>query len=244
MKDFEVSLIAVMLLMTGCASIRQVRGPVWFVPAENTSIYGVGVNVFTLSEVKNADVNGARIELIGPGVLIPLVPDTSAPCWETREEYLENLSAPGEDVRGLEISGAGTVIRGHVVGVSLGLLGSIKNKVTGLVGTLGWNTARDVTGIQFGGFNTTYRTAGIQIGCDNRASELHGIQIGMTNGCRDGHGIQIGLWNSNERRSLPFINWAWHRREVRVEPEDEAAPSAEAPEPIIVIRERPPGGSL
>ncbi len=206
-------LLGLVLISSGCASTMTTRGPVWYVPAENTCVNGVGLNVLTVPAVTNSVVNGVRIEVIGPGFLIPLAPDTASPCWETRDEYLTNVSAPGEHVYGLELSGSGTAIEGHIVGVSLGLIGGIKNKVTGVVGTIGYNTAREVTGIQVSSFNTTYRTAGIQAGFDNRASELEGIQLGLFNGCRDGHGIQIGLWNVNGQRSLPIINWTWKRRE-------------------------------
>ena len=95
------------------------------------------------------------------------------------------MSAPGENVYGLELSGAGSKIKGHVAGISLCLIGGVKNRVTGIVGTLGYNAARDVTGLQFGAFNSTYRTAGIQAGFENRASELEGLQIGIFNGSRD-----------------------------------------------------------
>ncbi len=206
-------LLGFALIFSGCATKMRTRGPVWYVPAEDTRVIGVGVNVFTVPTVTNSFVNGVRIEVIGPGIVLPLAPDTASPCWETREEYLANVSAPGENVYGLELSGTGTLMEGRIVGISLGWIGSIKNKVTGLVGTLGVNTARDVTGIQVGGHNTTYRTAGAQIGFSNRASELYGLQLGVFNGCHDGHGIQIGLLNANERRWMPIINWTWKWRD-------------------------------
>jgi hypothetical protein len=174
--------LAALLIASGCASTMKTHVPVWCVPVDNTRVDGLGLTLFTASEVTNAVVNGVRIELVGPGVLIPLVPDTVSPCFNTREEYLGRLSIQGEDVNGFELSGSGTAMRGHIRGISLGLIGGIKNRVTGFAGTLGWNTALDVTGIQLGGFNTTYRTVGAQVGFNNRAAEIEGLQLGFFNG--------------------------------------------------------------
>ena len=248
-------LLGLGFLVSGCTSTMKPRGPIWYVPAKNTRVIGIGVNVFSAHSATNSTVNGIRFELIGPGILIPFVPEAVSPATETRGSYLSHLSYPGENVYGLELSGAGTRIRGHVTGISLCLIGGVKNRVTGIVGTLGFNSARDVTGLQFGafnstyrtagvqagfenrtseleglqigvfngsrdgaglqlgGFNSTYRAAGVQAGFDNRATKLKGLQIGVFNGCTDGRGIQIGLWNTNDRRSLPIINWTWNPRE-------------------------------
>lgn len=244
-------LLGLGFLVAGCTSTMKTRGPLWYVPAEDTRVIGLGVNVFSAPSTTNSTVNGIRFELIGPGVLIPFVPEATSPTLETKGNYFSRLSAPGENVYGLELSGAGTRIKGHVAGISLCLIGGVKNRVTGIVGTLGYNSARDVTGLQFGafnstyrtvgvqagfenraselkglqvgvfngsrdgaglqigGFNSTYRAAGVQVGFDNRASKLKGLQIGVFNGCADGRGLQIGLWNTNDRRSLPIINWTW-----------------------------------
>ena len=43
----------------------------------------------------------------------------------------------------------------------------------------------------------------------NSDFKCHGVQIAMFNSCNDLKGFQFGLWNKNQRRSLPFINWAF-----------------------------------
>ena len=43
----------------------------------------------------------------------------------------------------------------------------------------------------------------------NSDFKCHGVQIAMFNSCKDLKGLQFGLWNKNQRRSLPFINWAF-----------------------------------
>ncbi len=192
-------LLGIGFFVSGCTSTMKTRGPVWYVPAENTRVFGIGANVFTVSFPTNSTVNGIRFELIGTGILIPFVPESVSPSTETRGRYLNRLSAPGENVYGLELSGAGTRIKGHVTGISLCLIGGVKNRVTGIVGTLGFNSARDVTGLQFGAFNSTYRTVGVQVGFENRVSELEGLQVGVFNKSRYGAALQIGGFNSTSR---------------------------------------------
>jgi len=41
----------------------------------------------------------------------------------------------------------------------------------------------------------------------NFDTEVNGAQIGLFNNTKKLKGIQIGLWNTNQKRSLPFINW-------------------------------------
>lgn len=192
-------LLGLGLLVSGCTSTMKTRGPIWYVPAVDTRVVGIGANVLTVPSSTNSIVIGIRFELVGLGLLIPFVPEVVSPSTETRGRYLSQLSASGENVYGLELSGAGTRIKGHVAGISLCLIGGVKNRVTGIVGVLGYNAVRDLTGLQFGAFNSTYRAVGMQAGFENRASELEGLQIGAFNGSRGGAGLQLGVFNATSR---------------------------------------------
>lgn len=53
-----------------------------------------------------------------------------------------------------------------------------------------------------------YHFKGLMIsGIYNSAHKGKGVQLGLVNKAKEMRGIQVGLWNSNGRRSLPFINW-------------------------------------
>ena len=56
------------------------------------------------------------------------------------------------------------------------------------------NISQQINGVQISAFRNTAVTA-------------RGLQIGLWNNAADLKGIQLGLWNSNQKRSLPFINW-------------------------------------
>lgn len=43
----------------------------------------------------------------------------------------------------------------------------------------------------------------------NSDCKCKGVQIALVNSCKDLKGFQFGLWNKNQKRSLPFINWAF-----------------------------------
>lgn len=96
---------------------------------------------------------------------------------------------------GLQIAGAGTSAT-----ISNGFIGSFLNTevFTG-------------KGLQIGGFNQYVNFTGLQIGIFNdvegESKNFTGLQIGFLNNAKKLKGIQLGLWNSNEKRSLPFINW-------------------------------------
>ncbi|WP_194850429.1 LA_2272 family surface repeat-containing protein [Nonlabens antarcticus] len=75
--------------------------------------------------------------------------------------------------------------------------------VSGINATLASN------GLQIGGLiNMSVKLQGVQIsGFRNTAIVARGLQIGLWNNAADLKGLQIGIWNSNQKRSLPLINW-------------------------------------
>ena len=81
-------------------------------------------------------------------------------------------------MNGIEIHLAGS-LRTSVNGVSIGIIANKRDKLNGVgIGILG-----------------------------NSDTEVNGLQVGLFNQTNHLKGIQIGLWNTNEKRSLPFINW-------------------------------------
>lgn len=83
-------------------------------------------------------------------------------------------------VNGLEIHLSGSY-ESVVNGISIGIVANKRDKLNGLgVGVIG-----------------------------NFDTEVNGVQIGLFNKANKLKGFQFGLWNTNEKRSLPFINWSF-----------------------------------
>src|SRR6056297_772166 len=83
-------------------------------------------------------------------------------------------------INGLEIHLSGSY-ESVVNGISIGIVANKRDKLNGL-------------GVGFiGNFDT----------------EVNGVQIGIFNKANKMKGFQIGLWNTNKKRSLPFINWSF-----------------------------------
>lgn len=56
--------------------------------------------------------------------------------------------------------------------------------------------------------NISQQFKGLQIsGFRNTAITARGLQIGLWNTAANLKGVQIGIWNSNQKRSMPLINW-------------------------------------
>jgi hypothetical protein len=93
-------------------------------------------------------------------------------------------------------------------GLIVSPLGTFTSKING-VSLSGWMSA----GLVLNGFsfNLVYNRYeclnGVSTGMVNHASEMKGVQIGLVNNAAKLRGFQIGLWNTNQKRSLPLLNW-------------------------------------
>jgi len=79
-------------------------------------------------------------------------------------------------------------------GIEFHLVGSIESVVNGLSISVLLSKKDKLNGLGIGVLG-------------NFDTEVNGVQIGLINKTHKLKGIQIGLWNTNEKRSLPFINW-------------------------------------
>jgi len=177
-------------------------------PERNTVINGVALGLAS-NLIDGEDrttltwVNGLNFEIIGLGILLPLIPedpfldsDSSDPRWPlVLDSVLTELKKPNWiEIKGLNISPGGLAGAGiSFTGVNLSGLNTMTARSKGLATAILINKH----GIMHG----------VQIALFNESVELKGMQIGIFNSSSKTKGIQIGLWNSNEKRSLPLFNW-------------------------------------
>lgn len=197
-------------LASGCATPHaKTRAPIWYLPAEDTAVYGVSVvynPVPTARDIRSTTY-GIRLDPIGIGFLIPLMPSVPFVDEDT-EQFLSRLHEDAKDnTYGLDLSLTGSAILGNVYGISVGLIANFKNELQGGSATVMWNLARKATGLQCAMWNAAHTMNGMQVGIGSQTVKLHGMQVGLINIAGEGRGLQVGLWNVNNRRSLPLINW-------------------------------------
>lgn len=201
--------------------------PIWTYHQKNINIHGISLGIGTVrEEPRNTNTNGIKIEIIGAGIVIPLIPQS--PVAQNDSEFIKLANEPiSEVINGLSISVSGTVCDCITNGINIGLIGNINFQVNGITMSLLMNFSQRHNGIQFALFNESYymdglqlalsnygaKTKGIQLGAVNSGQEMAGLQIGLLNKSKKLRGIQIGLWNVNQKRKLPLINWNFKRDE-------------------------------
>ena len=198
--------MALLLLLLFTTSVvhgqhRRLRGPVWTFHEKNVNIYGVSVGLISRLWSGNTYTNGIKLELIGLGLAVPLIPrspiaENDSAFWELQQE------AVSEQINGVSLAASGTVCNDCVInGASVGFMGQIVRKVNGVSATFFMNFSQIHNGIQLAFVNQAYR--------------MRGLQIGLFNGSSDTRGIQIGLWNANERRRMPVVNWNFKKNVLK-----------------------------
>ena len=185
---------------------RKNRYLFWTYHQKNVNTNGISFGVGSFGESMNSYTNGIKIELIGMGILLPLIPRSPIP--ESEIEYEKLLTQPiSERVNGIVISGAGTACDCTTNGINIGLIGHSTRKLNGIsIAGLG-NLIQKSNGIQIGAFNENFIMNGLQIGATNESFKTNGLQIGIFNTAKKLKGIQIGIWNVNQKRKFPIINW-------------------------------------
>jgi hypothetical protein len=97
-------------------------------------------------------------------------------------------------------------------GLIVSPMGMLTSQVNG-VSLSGWMSA----GLKLNGFsfNLVYNRYeylnGVSIGMVNHTGKMNGVQVGLVNNATNLRGIQLGLWNTNQKRSLPIINWCFEK---------------------------------
>lgn len=196
--------------------------PIWTFHQDSINIQGVSVGLWSVnSKPRFTNTNGIKLELIGIGIIMPLIP--SSPIVENDSSFkILQLKPLSERINGLSLSASGTICHCLTNGISAGFIGQINFQVNGISSSLLMNFSQKhngimtsmfnesyfLNGVQIGLLNYNYKTKGIQIGIlSNGSKEIKGLQIGLYNKSENLKGVQIGLWNVNQKRKLPFFNW-------------------------------------
>jgi hypothetical protein len=211
------------IMLTSSFGQSKIRLPIWTFNTINTNVYGLAVGYTTTERIDNVKTTGLRLELVGLGMFLPLIPEApiaksdslhklalNGPYTETINGI--NLSPIGTGcdckVNGLNIYGAGS-ITGQVNGISTGFFMNITERQSGVQASIYFNITYELNGLQASFIKNVNsgRVRGIQIAAENETRELKGLQIGLYNKTTKIKGLQIGLWNVNEKRKRPIINF-------------------------------------
>lgn len=203
-------------------NVKKKWYPAWTYHQDSININGISVGLLSIDDsARNTNTNGIKLELIGVGLIIPLVP--KSPIVENTFDFEKlETQAISERINGLSISGSGTSCHCLTNGVTAGLIGQINFKVNGISASLLMNFTQKQNGLMLGMLNDAYLMRGLQLGVGNNgyktkgaqlgiisnfADEMRGLQIGIFNKSKNLKGVQIGIWNVNQKRKLPLINW-------------------------------------
>lgn len=180
--------------------------PAWTFQQDSINIHGISVGLFPADEEsKGTNTNGIRLELIGPGIVLPLIPGSQVA--QTENEFAELNKIPfSEKVNGLNLS-SGTYCHCKVNGFTVSAIAQNYVQVNGVATSLFLNISQKHNGVMMALVNDVYRMNGLQLGLGNKSIEMKGVQVGLVNRSVKLKGIQLGLWNINAKRKLPIINW-------------------------------------
>lgn len=69
-----IIIIILFLSINNVSARHKIRYGVWYIPSENTTINGISLGIFKWKKSKKTITNGLRFELIGTGIILPLIP--------------------------------------------------------------------------------------------------------------------------------------------------------------------------
>lgn len=216
-------MIIIVIVTTDMKGQTKIRTPVWTYNTTDTRVYGLSFGYATTERTTNVQSNGLRFELLGLGILLPLIP--ASPLSDSDSVHLKTMQRPYSEringinlsplghgcdckVNGLNIYGMGSVVR-QVNGVTTGLVMNFSELMNGIQSSIYFNYTYRMNGLQvaFISNNNTGIFRGIQIGATNTTRDLSGIQIGLLNKTSSITGLQIGIWNVNGNRKSPLLNF-------------------------------------
>lgn len=187
---------------------------------------GLGYDLFENSKIKK--VNGLNLEFNPLDILIVMFDDPSRRGFaEESTLKINGLSiGTGHSNQNEDVAFSGVTVSvfnsGYSSnGISVNGFYNYSTKMNGLHITGLYNASKSMNGLsisfgneteklngmQLGVLNNADYFNGFQLGLINKSSKFKGIQIGIVNKCKSQKGLQIGFWNSNQKRSFPFINW-------------------------------------
>lgn len=176
-------------------------------PQGGVHVKGLALGLVTNPIQNDIKIEGVNLQLMGTGFFTPIF------IADAMEYYIEDFSESALDkeikvskerdhidITGLSISYSGVASKSmNIKGVNLSGVGTISSFSRGVSVALLWNFSAVSHGVSFGAVNNTL--------------EHKGLQLGIVNSTKRSRGFQIGLWNKNEKRSLPFINWNFSKKE-------------------------------
>jgi len=213
-------MILLLLTVSTSAAVAQIKErqnhfPLGTFHKKNSNINGMSVGLYSGidegekdDQYRNVQTNGIRLEAIGLGLLLPLIPNS--PISENGNTLnTEDSRGPSEVINGFNLSPAGTVCDCVTNGISAGAIGQMSRQVNGISASIILNITDKHNGIQLSMFNESSIMHGLQLGLSNYGVRAKGLQIGVFNKSNNLKGVQLGLWNVNQKRKLPILNWSF-----------------------------------
>jgi hypothetical protein len=176
------------------------RYPIWFTPCGVEQIIGIAIGL-SAENMKNfyyrkdtLEITGINVE-VNPFAIFSILGPYSLPHIDSLEIYKNHLACTWTTtITGINFSLVGNMGPRQSNGLTI-------NGLNYIIYNSNWIS---ITGLN----TTTYEFKGVSIsGLRNKSAIGEGVQIGLFNSCTELKGFQIGLWNTNSKRSLPFINW-------------------------------------
>jgi len=205
---FTISILLITSYAFGQDTSQKNRFPVWTYHQKNVNIHGLSLGLFSPTKPSHTNTNGMKVELIGVGILIPLIP--KSPIASNDSEYVQLINEPlSERINGVFLSASGTACDCRTNGLVAGFVGHINNRVNGISAAGFVNFAQRHNGLQFAFINQSYRMNGMQAGGTNYASKTRGVQIAGysvsdtlkgaqfsgINNSKKMNGVQVGGYN-------------------------------------------------
>lgn len=183
---------------------NKVKYGLWFTPTYVGKIFGITVGPLG-SEVLcdkpyTQKSNGLNIQLLGQGFIQTL--------YVGNKNYINGVMQIYKD-------STRRTYKKRVLhnGILLSTLGTFTEQINGISISPWMSTALIVNGLSSNLlWNLNTETNGVSLGAVNHSGKMRGAQIGLFNKSNNLRGIQIGLWNINEKRSLPFLNWNFKKK--------------------------------
>ena len=178
------------------------RNIFWITPCKVEKINGIAFGFFA-ENIKNSPynekdsltVNGLNMEIDIFSILSIMNPQLKAEYPDSLEYYTDYIKNNTDTkINGINLSLINSINETQINGIN----------VVGLVTLIDEMNGVSITGIS----SFYYKLNGLSISLIyNGATIANGVQIGLINKSASLRGFQFGLWNTNGRRSLPFINW-------------------------------------
>lgn len=174
----------------------------------------LGAGHFENSNVNYQKINGINIEVNPDIILIPYLTMVRADIiYDSSligKPLSDTLVTPKKSINRLKINGFNISSGAFMVDTDFNGLNistfNIYNNCNGLNIAPIFTSANKMNGLTISSINVFNNLNGVSIGLINKSNKMNGIQIGLYNSSNS-CGLQLGFWNTNNKRTMPFINW-------------------------------------